>query len=77
MGDPVGQSLIRDLTYSEQKEAHDHRARERDWFLGQNVMVRNLQLGLDWVKGVIVERLGPLLYLIETESHQYWKRHTD
>jgi len=27
--------------------------------------------------GVIVERLGPLPYLIETEAYQFWKRHVN
>ena len=62
---------------ADQKEAHDRRAQDREWFVGQSVMARNLRPGPDWVSGVIVERLGPLSYLIETESHQYWKRHAD
>ena len=47
-----------------------------EWFLGQTVMARNLRPGPDWVNGVIVERLAPLSYLIETENYQYWKHHT-
>jgi len=62
---------------SQQKSAHDRRAQDREWFIGQSVMVRNLRPGPDWVPGVIVERLGPLSYLIETDTHQYWKRHAD
>lgn len=61
---------------AQQKESHDSRARERQWFVGQSVMVRNLRPGPAWVPGVIVERLGPLSYLVET-SEQFWKRHAE
>ena len=40
-------------------------------------MVRNLRPGPDWIPGVIVEVLGPVTYLIETEEGLRWKRHTD
>ena len=33
-------------------------------------MVRNLRSGLDWIPGVIVERLGPVSYLVETEGKE-------
>ena len=40
-------------------------------------MAQNLRPGPEWIAGVIVERLGPLSYLVETEAHQFWKRHVD
>ena len=61
---------------SKQKEAHNCRAHDWEWFLGQSVMVRNLRPGADWVKGVIVEWLGPPSHLIKTENH-HWKCYTD
>ena len=60
-----------------QKDSHDRKAQDRSWFLGQTVRVRNLRPGPDWVTGVIVERLGPRSYLVETGTHQFWKRHVD
>ena len=60
-----------------QKDLHDQKAQDRSWFIGQNVFVRNLQPGPDWIMGVIVERLGPMSYLVETETHQFWKHHAD
>ncbi len=62
---------------SRQKEAHDLRAKSREFFIGQSVMVKNLRPGPDWVPGVIVECLGPVSYLVETHDKMMWKRHVD
>ena len=40
-------------------------------------MARNLRPGADWVPAVVVERLGPLTYLVETSERLLWKRHID
>ena len=40
-------------------------------------MVRNLRFGSDWIPGVIVERLGPVTYLVDVGRDQIWKRHSD
>ena len=40
-------------------------------------MARNLRPGADWVPAVVVERLGPLTYLVETSDRLLWKRHID
>ena len=37
---------------------------------GQSVMA----LGPNWVPAVIIERLGPLTYLVERTDHSLWKR---
>ena len=62
---------------SQQKDQHDQRARDREFFVGQSVMARNLRPGADWVPAVVVERLGPLTYLVETSDRLLWKRHID
>ena len=62
---------------SEQKSTHDRRAQERQFFVGQTVMARNLRPGPEWVPAVVVERLGPLTYLVETTDQLIWKRHID
>ena len=62
---------------SQQKSHHDQRAHEREFFVGQSVMARNLRPGPDWVPAVVVERLGPLTYLVETTDRLMWKRHVD
>ena len=40
-------------------------------------MIKNLRPGPDWVSGIIVERLGPVSYLVETSQRLLWKRHVD
>ena len=60
-----------------QKSSHDSRAHHRDWIVGDRVMARNLRLGPDWVSCTIVEVLGPVTYVVETEDGQRWKRRAD
>ena len=62
---------------AQQKSQHDRRAQHREFFVGQTVMARNLRPGPDWVPTVVVERLGPLTYLVETSNKLLWKRHID
>ena len=45
--------------------------------IGQSVMARNMRPGPDWVPAVVIERLGPLTYLVETTEQKLWKRHVD
>ena len=40
-------------------------------------MAQNLRPGPNWIPGVIIERAGPLSYVIETEDKQIWKRYVD
>lgn len=60
-----------------QKKLHDDRSQDREFFVGQKVMVRNLRPGCDWVPGVIIERSGPVSYVVHTSDQQIWKRHID
>ena len=62
---------------SQQKTDHDNHAKERTFFLGQSVMAKNLRPGPAWIPAVVVERLGPLSYLVETEDRDLWQRHVD
>ena len=62
---------------SQQKSAHDGRSHSRAWIAGDRVLVRNHHDGPDWILGTIIEVLGPVTYLVETDSGQKWKRHTD
>ena len=61
---------------SDQKNNHDHRAKERVFEAGQAVMVRTFRPGLEWVPGKVKQRLGPLTYQIEAQG-QLWRRHVD
>ena len=60
-----------------QKASHDRRARHRKWIAGDRVMARNMRPGPAWIPGTIVEVLGPVTYVVETETGQQWKRHAD
>ena len=49
----------------------------RTFAVGQQVMVRNLRPGPDWIPGTILRQLGPLSYEVEVEQGLQWKRHVD
>ncbi len=66
-----------DRRQAQQKADHDRRARSRELFVGQQVMARNLRPGAPWIAGVVIERLGPLTYLVQVDNGQLWKRHLD
>ena len=60
-----------------QKMAHDSRAKVREFVVGQDVMARNYRDGDKWTPGVIVERKGPLSYVVQVNSGLLWRRHVD
>ena len=62
---------------AQQKLNHDKHTAGREHFIGQRVMVRNLRPGDKWVAGTIIERTGPLSYLVQTVGGQIWKCHID
>ena len=49
---------------AQQKFYHDQHSTGRELFIGQRVMVRNLLAGDKWIPGTIMERTGPLSYLV-------------
>lgn len=60
-----------------QKSSFDRRSRSRNFVEGDRVMVRDFRSGPNWVPAVIVEVLGPVTYIVETDHGQHWKRHVD
>ena len=60
---------------AKQKVQHYRQAQKQEFFVGQLVMARNIHSGPDWVPAVVIERLGPLTYLVETADYLLWKRH--
>ena len=62
---------------SVQKQNFDKHCRQRDFFVGPRVMVRNLRPGPRWVPGTLIERKGPLTYLVQVSEGRIWKRHVD
>ena len=45
--------------------------------MGEAVIARNNKPRMSDVLSKITKRVGPLAYLVETESDQIWKRHLD
>ena len=62
---------------AQQKLYHDQHSAGRELFIGQRVMVRNFCAGDKWVPGTIMERTGPLSYLVQVTGGLMWKRHID
>lgn len=60
-----------------QKDQHDRRAQTREFTVGQTVMARNLRPGPKYVPGVIIQKQGPLSYLVEVQNGITWRRHVD
>ena len=58
------------------QDTHDQRSINREFYVGQQVMARNLRPGAAWLPAIVVEQLGPLTYLVEVNG-QLWKRHID
>ena len=62
---------------AKQKTAHDKHSTPRELVVGETVMARNNKPRMPDVLDKVTKRLGPLTYLVETESGQIWKRHID
>ena len=62
---------------AKQKKDHDLHTRRREFFVGQRVLVHNLRDGPRWLQGTVIERKGPLSYLVQLASGTVWKRHVD
>lgn len=60
-----------------QKLHHDTRSKEREFEIEQAVWVRNYRDGPKWIKGVVVDKLGPVSYLVKTMNGDLWRRHVD
>ena len=60
-----------------QKETHDLQSRSREFLVGERVLVRNMRNGFRWLLGTVVERKGPLSYLVQVANGVIWKRHVN
>ena len=49
---------------AQQKKNHDQHAQERDFQVGQSVMVSNMGAGPHFIPGTIIQKQGPVTYLI-------------
>ena len=60
-----------------QKKVHDLHSRTREFFNGERILVRNMRNGPRWLLGTVIERRGPLSYLVQVANGVVWKRHVD
>ena len=60
-----------------QKANYDKKAKVARFVIGQHIMDKNFRDGPTWVLGVIVKQLGMLNFLVQLDSGQFWKRHSN
>ncbi|KAL9979213.1 hypothetical protein ACROYT_G016843 [Oculina patagonica] len=61
---------------TDQKARHDKVSKEREFTLGEQVLVQNFRGEPKWLGGVITEQTGPVSYKVLV-GDQLWKRHVD
>ncbi|KAL9984702.1 hypothetical protein ACROYT_G007028 [Oculina patagonica] len=61
---------------TDQKARHDKVSKEREFTLGEQVLVQNFRGEPKWLGGVITEQTGPVSYKVLV-GDQLWKRHID
>ena len=60
-----------------QKQYHDEHTKDRNFSLGQRVLVRNYTGSPFWLPGIVKTVLGPVSYQVELNDGRLWKRHLD
>ena len=60
----------------EQKFRHDKVSKEREFSLGEQVLVQNFRGEPRWLEGTVAEQTGPVSYKVLVDD-QLWKRHVD
>ena len=61
---------------SDQKARHDKVSREREFALGEQVLVQNFRGKPRWLNGTVAEQTVPVSYKVLV-GDQLWKRHVD
>ena len=61
---------------SKQKEHYDAHSKYREFFPGDEVIVKDMRSN-DWWPGTIAERSAPKSYIISLKDGRVWKRHVD
>ena len=59
------------------KKEHDVHSRIQEFYVCNQVLAKNFLDGDKWVPGVIVERKGPLSYIVQIRTGTQWRRHID
>jgi hypothetical protein len=73
---PDLRKVVRDQQ-SRQKSAHDLRSRPREFAPGSDVFVQNFSSGPTWLAGIILQRRGPVSYLVKLQDGRIFRRHVD
>ena len=60
-----------------QKLDHDRHSTPREYRIGETVMARNYRDGPKWMEGVVMERKGPLSYVVQVNHGMLWRHHID
>ena len=58
------------------KAEQDRKSKEREFSIGEEVLVQNFRGEPKWLEATVVERMGPVSYKTQI-SEQVWKRHVD
>ena len=45
--------------------------------IGQGVLAKNFQSGTKWIPGTIIQKIGPLIYLVKVKNDVTWKQRVD
>ena len=53
------------------RKKHDQHAQERDFQVGQSVMVSNMGAGPCFIPGTIIQKQGPVTYLIGVSAGKH------
>ena len=61
---------------SDHKTRHDKSSKEREFALGEQVLVQNFRGEPRWLDGTVTEQTGPVSYKVLV-GDQLWKRHID
>ena len=61
---------------SEQKDYHDKRSKNREFYTGESVYVRDVVKNT-WLLGTVTSRTGPMSYIVQLHDGRLWKRHVD
>ena len=61
---------------ADQKSQHDKHCREREFLIGELVLVQNFRGKPKWLEATVIERTGPVSYKTQV-GNEIWKRHVD
>lgn len=59
------------------KKEHDVHSKLQEFYVGNQVLAKNFLDGDKWIPGVVVERTGPLSYIVQIQTGALWRRHVD